>query len=169
VGVQVGCHVDASGKCPAHWLLGPWACGPLVIDLLVEISGAKGNTVTFRCKWTMQVGCPVDASGKWVRPMITGPHERMAHPSWTSRLKRPVQKKTLYSSVKKNNRESTAKMLPWRRSDGPERLIAVEASCIGTNYTFRFQNNFKFKFCSKSNYKHRKIYDHLEYQFSVIY
>jgi hypothetical protein len=47
-------------------------------------------------------------------------------------------KNTLQCSVKKNNRESTAKMLPWRRSDGPECLIAVEASCLCTNYTFRY-------------------------------
>jgi hypothetical protein len=28
-------------------------------------------------------------------------------------------------------------MLSWRRSDGPQWLIVVEASMGGTNYTFR--------------------------------
>jgi hypothetical protein len=32
----------------------------------------------------------------------------------------------------------TAEILPELRSDGPECLIAVEASCICTNYTFRY-------------------------------
>jgi hypothetical protein len=38
---------------------------------------------------------------------------------------------------KKNNDEWRAEMLPWWRSDGLERLIVVEASMGGTNYTFR--------------------------------
>jgi hypothetical protein len=48
-----------------------------------------------------------------------------------------VQKNNTVARSKKTDRGSTAEILPWRRSDGPKRLIAVEASCLCTNYTFR--------------------------------
>jgi hypothetical protein len=35
-------------------------------------------------------------------------------------------------------------MLPWRRSDGTERLIDVEASIGGTIYTFRKSVNYEY-------------------------
>jgi hypothetical protein len=62
-----------------------------------------------------------------------------SHSSLTYWLKYPVQKQTLYSSVKKNYRGWTIEILSWRRSDGPKRQIAVEASIGGTSYTFRLQ------------------------------
>jgi hypothetical protein len=53
------------------------------------------------------------------------------------------KKKHCSTQKKKTDREWTAKMLPGRRSDGPECLIAVEASWLCTNYTFRYLLGFR--------------------------
>jgi hypothetical protein len=64
--------------------------------------------------------------------------EHAAHLSWTYWLKFPVQKETHLALRKKNRARMDGQDAPWRRSDGPECLIAVEASWLCTNYTFRF-------------------------------
>jgi hypothetical protein len=96
-------------------------------------------------KWARKWAPATCASGKRLRPLMIGPRElgptRHWLTGWNIRCKK-------YAAVLcKKKRESTTEMLPWRRSDGPECLIAVEASCICTNYTFRLDKHVSEKFC----------------------